>query len=174
LLSRLAYRTRQFANVLISPRKRVESETLLLYLSPSQIILFQRMQPSEQRHAARMLEQLKMSGQSDPDLLAAALLHDSGKVLYPLSLFDRVIIVLGKHFFKRRARHWSEGAASGLRRPFVVAAKHPEWGAELAEQAGATSRTADLIRHHQDPPCPNPGTTTERLLAALQAADEKN
>ena len=174
MLSRLAYRTRQFWNALPGPRRRVETETLLPHLPPSQIVLFRRMQPSEQTHAYQMLERLKASGQTDPDLLAAALLHDVGKVLYPLSLLDRVVSVLGKRFFQQRARRWSEGTPSRLRRPFVMAAHHPDWGGDLAEQAGASSRTVDLIRHHQDPCSPNPGSRTERLLAALQAADDEN
>jgi putative nucleotidyltransferase with HDIG domain len=174
LLSRLAYRTRQFWNAFISPRNQVENELLLPHLSPAQIDLFRRMQPSEQRHAAQMLEQLKKAGESDPNLLAAALLHDVGKALYPLSIIDRVVIVLGKRFFRQRTRRWGEGTAGGRRRPFVVAAQHPEWGAELAEQVGASSETVELIRHHQDPPSPNPGSEPERRLAALQAADDKN
>jgi hypothetical protein len=174
MLSRLAYRTRQFWNALSGSRRRVETEALLSHLPPSQIFLFRRMQPSEQSHAYQMFERLKASGQTDPDLLAAALLHDVGKVLYPLSLLDRVVIVLAKRFFRRRTRTWSEGTASRLSRPFVVAAHHPDWGADLAEQAGASSRTVDLIRRHQDPSFPNPGSPTERLLAALQAADDEN
>jgi len=169
ILSHLAYRARQFWNALPRPRKRVETETLLPHLSPSQIVLFRRMQPSEQTHAYQMLERLKASGQTDPDLLAAALLHDVGKVLVPLSLLDRVVIVLGKRFFRRRARRWSEGTPSRLRRPFVVAAHHPDWGADLAEQAGASSRTVDLIRRHQDIP-----SVDDSLLSALQSADDEN
>lgn len=174
MLSRLVYRTRQFWNALSGSRRQVETESLLLHLSPSQIVLFRRMQPSEQTHAYQMLERLKASGQTDPDLLAAALLHDVGKVMHPLSLLDRVVIVLGQRFFQRKARRWSEGTPSRLRRPFVAAAHHPDWGADLAEQAGASSRTVELIRRHQDPCSPNPVTQTERLLAELQAVDDEN
>jgi hypothetical protein len=134
-----------------------------------QIVLFRRMQPSEQRHAARMLEELEASGQNDPDLLTASLLHDVGKVLYPLSLPDRVIIVLCKNLFRQIPGHWSSGTPTGFLHPFVVAARHPEWGAELAEQAGISSRTVDLIRHHQDT-----YSTRDPLLAALQAVDNQN
>ncbi len=169
MFSRLAYRTRQFWNALPGPRKRVETEALLPQLPPSQIVLFRRMQPSEQAHAYQMFERLKAAGQTDSDLLAAALLHDVGKVLIPLSLLDRVVIVLGKRFFRRRAGRWSEGTPSRLHRPFVVAAHHPDWGADLAGQAGASSRTVDLIRRHQDIP-----STDDPLLAVLQSADNEN
>ena len=174
MFSRLAYRTRQFWNALPGSRRCVEIETLLPHLTPSLIVLFRRMQPSEQAHAYQVFERLKTSGQTDPDLLAAALLHDVGKILVPLSLLDRVVIVLGKHFFSRSARRWSEGTANRSRRPFVVAAHHPGWGADLAEQAGASPQTVDLVRRHQDPISLNPGSHAERLLAVLQAADNEN
>jgi hypothetical protein len=169
MLSRFAYRTRQFWNALTGSRRRVETEALLPHLSPSQIVLFQRMQPSEQTHAYQMLVRLNASGHTDPDLLSAALLHDVGKALYPLSLIDRVVIVLGKRFFRRRAGRWSEGTPNRFRRPFVVAAHHPGWGADLAEQAGVSSRTVDLIRRHQDVP-----SADDPLLAALQSTDDAN
>jgi hypothetical protein len=96
-------------------------------------------------------------------------LHDVGKILNPLSIFDRVVIISGKRLFPRAARRWGGGTPCGLRRPFVVAVNHAAWGAELAAQAGASSRIVDLIRCHQDsPPLDDP------LLAALQAADDES
>jgi hypothetical protein len=169
MLSRLAYRTRQFWNALPGTRKRVETDDLLPHLSPTQIVLFRRMQESEQIHAFQVLNRLKAAGQTAPDLLTAALLHDVGKVLFPLSLLDRIIIVLGKAFLLRQAGRWSEGTPEKFRRPFVVAAHHPQWGADLAEQAGSSPRTVELIRYHQDISSPN-----DPLLTALQAADDEN
>jgi putative nucleotidyltransferase with HDIG domain len=168
-LSRLIYRFHQFWNTLPGVNQRVKTENLLLYLSPSQVILFRRMQRSEQFHAFRMLEQLKASGQTDPDLLAAALLHDVGKALYPLSIIERAIIVLGNHFFLQKVTTWSEEGPNRLRRPFFIAAHHPEWGAELAKQAGASLRTVELIRRHQEK-----SSIKDPLLAALQAVDNEN
>jgi hypothetical protein len=169
MLSRLAYRTRQFWNALPGHCKRVESEALLPHLSASQIVLFHQMHPSEQTHAFQVLERLKAVGQTDPDLLAAALLHDIGKIIFPLSLLDRVVIVLGKRFFRQIIGRLNEGTSNLLQRPFVVAAHHPQWGADLAEKAGASSRTVDLIRRHQDIP-----SLDDPLLAALQSADNEN
>jgi hypothetical protein len=172
MLSRLAYRARQFWNALLSPRKRVTSDALLPYIQPSQLILFRRMQPSEQVHAFQVLTRLRDSGNTDPDLMAAALLHDVGKILSPLSIFDRVNIVVGKRLFPKEAQQLSEGPPTGAHRPFVVAARHAEWGADLASQAGASRRTVELIRRHQDPPDSDPTSRTDRLLAMLQAADD--
>ena len=174
MISRLAYRSRQFWNSLFSSRKRIASESLLPHLTPVQLILFRRMQPSEQAHAYHLLNQLKNSGQTNPDLLTAALLHDVGKILYPLSTLDRIITVLGKRFFRSVAQGWSNGAPNGLRRPFVVAEQHAGWGAQLASQAGAGLQTVELIRHHHDPPKVDPGMRTDPLLVALQAADDQS
>jgi hypothetical protein len=174
MIARLAYRSRQFWNALLGSRKYLTDEALFPYLTPVQQLLFRQMQPSEQAHAYQLLKRLETAGQTNADLLAAALLHDVGKILYPLSILDRVMIVLGKRFFSRAVQHWAEGTPSGLRLPFVVAERHAEWGADLAAQAGATSRTVELIRRHQEPPLPDPSSQTERLLAALQAADDKS
>jgi len=131
------------------------------------------MQPAEQVHAYQIFKRLETAGQTTPDLLMAALLHDVGKILVPLSIFDRVVIVLGKHLFRKAALRWAEGTPHGWRLPFVVAEQHAEWGAELANQAGASSLTVELIRRHYDRPVRNPDSHTEHLLAALQAADDE-
>ena len=116
----------------------------------------------------------KLAGQATPELLTAALLHDVGKILVPLSIFDRVVIVLGKHLFRKAALRWAEGTPHGWRLPFVVAEHHAGWGADLACQAGAPPLTVELIRRHHDGPGQNPDSDTEHLLAALQAADDES
>ena len=172
-ISRLTYRSRQFWNALLSPSKRVTNEALLPHLNSAQIVLFRRMQPAEQVHAYQIFKRLETAGQTTPDLLIAALLHDVGKILVPLSVFDRVVIVLGKHLFGKAALRWAEGTPHRWRLPFVVAEKHAEWGAELASQSGASSLTVELIRRHHDRPVRNPDSHKEYLLAALQAADDE-
>jgi putative nucleotidyltransferase with HDIG domain len=174
MLSRLTYRSRQFRNTLFGSRKQIPSEAVLAYLTPAQFSLFQRMQPSEQEHAYSICRSLEITGQSNPDLFTAALLHDVGKILHPLSIFERVMVVMGKYLFRGATRRWAAGTPRGLRRPFVVAANHARWGAELARQAGATPLAVDLIRRHHEALLPNPAWLVERLLAALQSADNEN
>ncbi len=174
MISRLVYRSRQFWNTLLVPRKPIPNESLLRNLTPAQLILFRRMQPSEQVHAYQIFKHLEASGWTNPDLLAAALLHDVGKILYPLTIFDRVKVVLGKRLFRGTAQLWTEGTPHGLWRPFVVAEQHAGWGADLASRAGATSLTVELIRHHHDLQSSDLASRTESLLTALQAADNEN
>jgi hypothetical protein len=167
LPARLAYRARQFRLALFGPWPSVTDEMLLPHLSPALIAVFRRMKPSEQAHSFAVLTRLKEQGHADADLLAAALLHDVGKSLAPLSVAERVLIVLGKRFASSLVKRWGEGEPRGLRRPFVVASRHADWGADLAGAAGASPRTCDLIRRHQD--FSHPGDT---LLTALQQADD--
>ncbi len=173
-ISRLSYRARQLRMAFWGPKRQIQSVALQPYLSPVQIVLFQRLQASEQSHAARVFERLKAEGHSEPDLLAAALLHDIGKILSPLSIIERIVIVLGRRLFPAAVKRWGGGSPRGLRHAFVVAERHPRWGADLAAQAGASPRTVDLIARHQEKLAGPPRTQTERMLAALQAADDSD
>ncbi len=168
-LSRIVYRSRQFRRVLRSPKAPVSDTILAPFLSPPQIVLFRRMHFFEQAHAFHAMESLRAAGYTDPDLLTAALLHDVGKILTPLSLLDRVLVVLGRHFFPKATLRWGDGNARGLCRPFVTAVQHPAWGADLASAAGVSPRTCDLIRRHQDY-----SASDDCLLAALQSVDDES
>jgi hypothetical protein len=167
-LARIAYRARQFWLALTSRSATLSAGRLAPFLSPAQQALFRRLQPSEQAHAFLVLQRLQEAGQNDPDLLTAALLHDVGKTVVPLALWERVLIVLARRLLPGRVVAWGTGQPQGLRRAFVVAARHPDWGADLAAAAGASPRAVDLIRRHQqaDP-------AGDLLLAALQAADDE-
>ena len=169
MISRLTYRTRQFWSALADPHLKIDIGALRPYLCPPQIALFCQMQVSEQTHAYQVFRRLQANEQTNPDLLSAALLHDVGKILYPPTVLDRVVVVIGTHFFRRAADGWSKATPAGYRRPFVVAANHPVWGADLARQAGASPHTVELIRQHHDPQ-----PTDDPLVAALKAADDIN
>jgi hypothetical protein len=82
--------------------------------------------------------------------------------------------VFGKRLFRETEQRRATGTLHGLRRHFVVAEQHAGWGADLASQVGATSRTVELVRHHHDLHLPDPDSQSQRLLAALQSADEQN
>ena len=174
---RLRYRARQFWQDLVTrprPGGLVKVEALL---SPSQMVLFAGMQPSEQAHALRMLDALQTQGETDSDLLMAALLHDAGKQRCPLHLWERVVIVLVQAVSPSLVRSWGEppaGSCRGWRKPFSVAAQHAEWGAALALEAGASPLAAALIRRH---PLPAPADSTlweDSLLRRLQAVDDNS
>jgi len=169
-MTRTGYRASQFVQALFAQPAaddaRLAAEHLPLALQP----LFHTLSQAEQSHSVAVLRSLLQQGQRDPDLLAAALLHDVGKTRAPLRLFDRVLVVLVQRFAPAVADVWSEGAPHGWSRPFVVAAKHADWGGNILEQAGASPHLVAMVRRHHAPQ-PTRGTEADRLLAALQAAD---
>ena len=176
-LGRVLYRVRQFFHTVWADVHPEELEHARSVLTPVQMALFASMQPSEQAHALNVYRQLVAQGETSPDLLVAALLHDVGKSVSPLRIWERVLIVLARLVFPVRSRHWGTPLPdrAGYRfwkRAFVVAEQHPAWGAALAAQAGASPRTATLIRLHQDPPSPSVDAEVKRLLIKLQAVDD--
>ncbi len=112
--------------------------------------LFDQMQPAEQAHSIGVFRKLREAGFTNRDLLIAALLHDVGKIKVPLRLWERVEVVIFKKIVPGFADTWGKAALKGWQKPFVVALRHPSWGAELAEQAGASQLTVSLIKRHQD------------------------
>jgi hypothetical protein len=146
------------------------------------LILFQRMQPSEQAHSLRVLQALLERGEQDKDLCVAALLHDIGKTRYPMHLWERVWVVLAEAVCPGCAQGWGlkgDGLLDTVewwRKAFVVAARHPQWGAEMAAEAGASPLAVALIRGHQDkqisPVQREASTREEVLLQTLQSVDD--
>jgi hypothetical protein len=173
-LSRVGYRTRQFLNALWGGPKPAQLELARQRLTPAQFDLFQRLQPSEMSHALTMCEHLVAQGDDDPDLLAAALLHDIGKVRHPLRIWERILIVLGQKVFPQRSARWGVGEPRGWRRAFVVAAQHPAWGAKMVAMVGASPLVLAMIRYHQDE-APDHFSEEEReLFTKLQTVDNDN
>jgi putative nucleotidyltransferase with HDIG domain len=171
VLLQVGYRARQFWGALWAKPNPEQLKSARQRLTPDQYALFQQLQPSEMSHALRMCEDLTAQGYDDPDLLAAALLHDIGKVKHPLRIWERVLIVLGQKVFPHQVARWGMGEPRGWRRAFAIAAQHPAWGAEMVAEIGASPLVLEIIRCHQDT-APEYFEEEERILfARLQAVD---
>ena len=171
---RLRYRLGQLRdNLTAGPLSAAARRKVVAALSPGELALFDRFSLADQWHSYRVLCDLRRAGYNDPDLVTAALLHDVGKTRYPLSAWDRTLIVLGAVLFPRRSVAWGQGRVDSWRRPFVVRARHPQWGAEMAVAVGVGPVAVELIGRHQDKLAKAPGELTE-LLRALQWADDRN
>ena len=178
---RVLYRFRQFWHALTVVPTQEDLLQARQVLSPALMTLFLRMQPSEQAHSLWIYKQLLQQNEIDHDLLAAALLHDVGKSRYPLRLWERVVIVLGKAWFPEQIKSWGKAMPRGWKRPFAIAEQHPAWGAELAAQAGASPLAVSLIRRHQDmldteliTPSGESASLENHLLSCLQSVDNES
>jgi hypothetical protein len=147
--------------------------------TPAQQALFQGMPANDQRHALAVAHSLSRSGyQGQLALLQAALLHDVAKSMgQPLP--HRVLIVLLTAFWPTALVRLATTEASleqvpAWRRPFVIHARHPALGAAWARQAGCDPLAVRLIARHQAPRPTGSSQAEDRLLLALQVADDAN
>jgi response regulator RpfG family c-di-GMP phosphodiesterase len=128
-------------------------------LSAEQTGLFGRMSLYDQQHAVDVLGRLRAEGHAKPELMQAALLHDAGKAFIRANLWRRVAHVL----------LWAVRTEADTPGEY---ARHAEIGAQMAERAGSSPMVVALIREHHNAPRRAPQTEFEKLLAALQKADE--
>ncbi len=113
--------------------------------------IFATMSPNDQRHSLTVYRALRSRGCDDPELLAAALLHDSGKGGGRVPLWVRPLVVMLRAGAPRLLAILARSARPWWRRPFYYAARHATISAELAAAAGLSERVVLLIRTHHDP-----------------------
>ncbi|MCH7488918.1 MAG: hypothetical protein IIB23_04740 [Chloroflexi bacterium] len=160
--TRALYRSRQFFGA-VRPRIDAELQTeAFRLLSEPERRLFETMTTRDRQHCLTVYARLR--GQGDHDLLTAALLHDAGKGR--IALWHRVAYVLLEAASPALLRRLAKpGDGPGWRQGLDRCHRHPELGAQLAEEAGSSSIAAALIREDSE-------HTSKELLAALKAADE--
>lgn len=177
MLQRIRYRVQQFSASLW-PRVTTQDRSLVAALLPGlAVALFERMPRRDQRHSLNVLHTLHRAGHDQPDLSAAALLHDVGKTVHAgrrLRLWHRVVIVLLNAVNSSWVARLASDQPESWRYPLYAHLHHPAQGALLAQQAGCTALTVDLIRRHQTRLAPPPANPADQLLIWLQAADDAN
>jgi hypothetical protein len=169
------HRLRQGTRALFAFSQPVDYALAGQYLTAEQLRLFQQMRRGEQLHSLNVLRGVLAQGDTPPDLALAALLHDVGKIRYPLRLWQKTIAVLVRTFIPSLFVRLSAGDPQRwINRPFAVYAHHPAWGAELVAQTGASAAAIWLIAHHADNAEHWRGHDQYPLLKRLQAADDQN
>ncbi|KQR27744.1 HD domain-containing protein [Deinococcus sp. Leaf326] len=110
-------------------------------LTPAEARVYLGMDARDREHACRVTRHLlRDHPQAGAELVAAALLHDSGKSVRPYRVWERVLAGLVP---QRLAVLLPPLGALGVR------AAHPELGAQLLAHAGGRPRVAQLVaRHH--------------------------
>ena len=126
--------------------------------------VFFTMSRNDQRHSLTVYRALRERGCDDADLLAAALLHDSGKGGGRVPFVIRPAVVLLRAFAPGALRWLARSPRPWFRRPFYYAWRHADIGANLAAQAGLPPRVVTLIRTHHQPAGP---------AAELHAVDDE-
>lgn len=158
-----ASKVRQFRSHVRARVGPDERAALGAWVTPEQLALFDAMHVADRRHGLDVVATLGDQGVTDADVLLAGLLHDAGKGR--TGVWPRVAYSLGQAY---GAWVWQvAGILPPMRAAIDRLRAHAEASARLAERAGASARTVDLIRHQEAPVDPEAG----RLL---QLADEAN
>lgn len=158
-----ASKVRQFRSHVRARVAPDERAALVGWVTPGQLALFDSMHIADRRHGLDVVATLRSQGVTDADVLLAGLLHDAGKGR--TGVWPRVAYSLGEAY---GAWVWRvAGILPPMDRAIERLGAHAETSARLAQGAGASPRTVDLIRHQDAPVDPDAG----RLL---QLADEAN
>ena len=121
------------------------------------------MHVADRRHGLDVVASLRADGATEPDVLIAGLVHDSGKG--DTGVGPRVAYTLGERY---GTWVWDIAAfLPGWRAALARLRTHAETSAVLASAAGCSSRTVQLIRHQDAPTDPEFGEM-------LRLADEAN
>ncbi|MCL4459002.1 MAG: HDIG domain-containing protein [Chloroflexi bacterium] len=165
---RIGHRLRQFLSAWRASIGAEDRAVLVRYLNVGERALFERMELADQRHCVDVFSHLRRQGQESQDLLRAALLHDVGKVEARFGLRIRGAIVLLEGLNARMLARIASNKRDSWRYCFYVHEHHARIGAEMARQAGCSSRVISLISQHDQP------HPSDEMAVLLYQADWEN
>lgn len=169
MIQRAVHLARRF---FVSLRGRAPGETDLRwavsYLSEAERVLWERMTATDQAHAIEVARRASETV-ADPTAVAAALLHDVGKVDADAGVLLRVMAtLLGPLVGDARARVWA--SRSGVVGRLGRQLSYPARGAELLAGAGSHRLVVQwAAEHHQRP---ERWTVDHSIGQVLQSADD--
>ena len=140
------------------------------FLVPGEERLWARLSGPDRRHAVGVARRVEAAlPGADRPVLAAALLHDVGKLDAGLGTYGRVVATLsGAVAGRSTAAAWSQGR--GFTRRVGLYLRHPELGADMLALAGSDPLTVAWAREHHLPP--DRWTVPRDVAEALKAADD--
>ncbi len=150
----LIHLSRRFFGALSDePPDKADDEWARAFLLPGEAELWDRMTPADQRHSIEVATDVvtELGSQATRPVVAAALLHDVGKVVSDLGTFARAgATILWGVVPDDQAEPWL--ARRGLRRRVAQYRLHPQLGEALLIEAGSHELTSSWAAdHHLSP-----------------------
>lgn len=121
-------------------------------LLPGEVDLWRQMSRADRRHAVGVARRVRrtLGDRADRPVLAAALLHDVGKLASGLGTYGRVVAtVFVKVAGRARARSWID--RRGFAHRLGTYSEHPRLGGDMGERAGSDPFTVAWTREHHLP-----------------------
>ena len=140
-------------------------------LLPGELALWRRMSGPDRRHAVGVAERVEraLGHEATRPVLAAALLHDVGKIESGLGTYGRVVATMSaKVAGAEMASAWRR--QRGYARKVGLYLQHDEIGGDLLELAGSDALTVAWTREHHRPS--SEWTLEPSIANALKAADD--
>lgn len=162
------YRLKQLYNALNPKLKEEELAWVGQLLTEKELALFRKQVLTEQRHALDVALDIffqkseiicNMGNAAYDRLLKAALLHDCGKSLVKLHLWQRVFIVV-YDYLPSKIKTYIGGSRNVFSKTIVIHKQHPVWGKHLGAKIGLDQEILKLIQNHH-----YPGTLLEKIIA---------
>jgi len=158
------HRVGQFVGHLTARVRPDEAALAHRILPPPAAALFDTMPVADRRHGLDVAQRLLARGLDDPDLLAAALLHDAAKGP-GMRLWHRVAGVLLEAVAPRLLARLARPDVRSWRHGLHLYLHHEPMSADAAHVAGCSERAAAFIRGTS-------GEADAALARALHDADE--
>lgn len=143
------------------------------HLLPGEVDLWSRMKPADRRHAAGVARRVEgaLGPRATRPVLAAALLHDVGKVEARFGAYRRTLATLCAIAVKHDQdviRAWTK--TTGFTRRVGLYLQHPKLGGDLLGLAGSDALTEAWTREHHLPE--GEWTVPIDVARALKDADD--
>lgn len=147
------------------PLKADDDRWAMAQLLPGERQLWQRMSRADQKHSVGVARAVAVETGTDRAVVAAALLHDVGKVDADLGSVGRAVATL---VGRRRGARWRD--EPGIRGRIGRYLHHDAIGATLLEGAGSDPLTVAWAREHHRPE--EAWTVPVEVGRALRDADD--
>ena len=142
-------------------------------LSDAELALWWQMSGPDRRHSYQVARDVEraLGHEATPPVLAAALLHDIGKLDAGLRTYGRVVATLsGAVAGHEMANLWV--TRDGFTRRVGLYLLHPNSGADMLELAGSDPLTVAWTREHHLPEDQWTGKVPRHIAEVLKACDD--
>ena len=127
---KMFYRMQQFIKAITATVGKEEREWVKEYLTKEECILFFKLKVYEQRHCIDVAKILEERTNSQKEMIRLGLLHDIGKIVYPLNPIQKGVMVLLDQITKGSIKRCSQ---SKMVKCYY---EHPNLGYKLLKEMG--------------------------------------
>lgn len=144
---KMIYRIKQFFWALTAQITQEEQKFIKHYLSPQEIELFDKLKIYEQKHSVNVAKALQkdITYDNPKEMIRVGLLHDIGKIKYPIGPVRKSIMVLLDKFTKGKIAQYNQ---LKMVRCYY---EHPQIGYEMLKERGGYSKEfLEIIQKHHE------------------------